>query len=124
MRRFLTIFILIPVAVIVVVLSVANRGTVPFSLDPIGAGTTGWTISAPLFVFLFAALAVGVLIGGVAAWIRQGRWRKAARAERTTADRLRREVGELRTCIETLQRTVAGGTAPQALSPPGDRDAA
>jgi hypothetical protein len=42
MRRFLTLFVLFPIAVVVVVLSVANRGSVTFSLDPIGAGSTGW----------------------------------------------------------------------------------
>jgi hypothetical protein len=41
-------------------------------------------------------LAVGIVIGGVATWVRQGRWRQAARAERANADRLRREAERLR----------------------------
>lgn len=123
MRRFLTLFVLVPIAIVVVVLSVANRGTVTFSLDPIGAGTTGWAATGPLYVFLFAALAVGVVIGGVAAWVRQGRWRAMARAEQANAERLRREVEQLRGRVETLQR--AAPSAGPALAPlPGDRDAA
>lgn len=122
MRRFLTLFVLIPVAIVAVVLSVANRGNVTFSLDPIGAGTTGWAASGPMYVFLFAALALGVVIGGVATWARQGRWRATARAERANAERLRREVEQLRARVETLQR--ATPPAGPALAPPGDRDAA
>jgi uncharacterized integral membrane protein len=121
MRRFLTLFVLFPIAIVVVVLSVANRGSVAFSLDPIGAGSTGWTVSAPLYVFLFAALAVGILIGGVATWIRQGRWRQAARAERASADRFRRETERLRERLEAVQ---AASPSAGALSPPGNRDAA
>jgi uncharacterized integral membrane protein len=121
MRRFLTLFVLFPVAVVVIVLSVANRGNVAFSLDPIGAGSTGWTVSAPLYVFLFAALALGILIGGVATWVRQGRWRQAARAERANAERLRRDIERLRERLEAVQ---TAGPPAGALSPPGNRDAA
>jgi uncharacterized integral membrane protein len=122
MRRFLTIFVLFPIVVVVVVLSVANRGTVTFSLDPIGAGSTGWSASGPLYVFLFAAVVLGILIGGVATWLRQGRWRRAARAERANADRLRREVERLRERIETMPGSMLA--AGPALAPPRDRDAA
>jgi uncharacterized integral membrane protein len=121
MRRFLTLFVLFPIAIVVVVLSVANRGNVAFSLDPIGAGSTGWTVSAPLYVFLFAALALGIMIGGVATWIRQGGWRQAARAERANADRLRRETERLRERLEAVQ---AASPSAGALSPPDNRDAA
>ena len=122
MRRFLTLFVLLPVAVVVIVLSVANRGSVTFSLDPIGAGSTGWAATGPLYVFLFAALAVGIVIGGVATWVRQSRWRHAARAERANAERLRRETERLRERLEAAQ----SATQPSgpALAPPGDRDAA
>ncbi|MEJ0096754.1 MAG: lipopolysaccharide assembly protein LapA domain-containing protein [Bauldia sp.] len=82
-----------PIAVVVVVLSVANREAVTFSLDPIGGASAGWAASAPLYVFLFVAVLVGIVIGGVATWVGQGRWRHAARAERANADRLRADVG-------------------------------
>ena len=122
MRRFLTIFVLIPVAIIVVTLSVANRGAVTFSLDPIGAGATGWTVTAPLYVFLFATLALGIMVGGVATWVRQGRWRQAARSERSNADRLRADVARLRDRLEAVQADHQPiGTA---IAPLRDRDAA
>jgi len=39
---------------------------VTFSLDPIGGPAPGWSASAPLYVFLFAAVTAGIVIGGVA----------------------------------------------------------
>ncbi|HVZ13413.1 MAG TPA: LapA family protein [Bauldia sp.] len=115
MRRFLYLFVLLPIAIVVVALSVANREWVIFSLDPIGPAAPGWSLGAPLFVFLFAAVALGIVIGGVAAWIRQGRWRHAARMERTTADRLRADIQRLTERLEAIT---------PAIGAPRDRDAA
>jgi hypothetical protein len=95
MRRFVTLFILVPLAIVVVVLSVANRTRVDFSIDPFGFAPS-LSVTAPLFFFLFAALALGVVIGGVATWFGQGKWRHAARAERANAAQLRKEVEQLR----------------------------
>lgn len=112
MRRFIIFFVLVPIAIVLVVLSVANRHAVTFSLDPIGA-TPGLSFTAPLFVFLFAALAVGIFTGGVATWLRQGRWRRQARIEHAEVERTRAEVDRLR------ERTAA-----MAAALPPARDAA
>ena len=95
MRRFVTLFVVLPVTVVVIVLSVANRSLVTFSLDPIGA-EPALSLTAPFFFFLFAALGLGILLGGIATWIGQGKWRRAARGERANAARLGREVDQLR----------------------------
>jgi uncharacterized integral membrane protein len=116
MRRFLTLFILLPIAIVVVVLSVANRGNVTFSLSPIGSATSGWAVTAPLYVLLFFAVLFGIVIGGIATWARQGRWRHAARAERAHADRLRTDVVQLRAQIEASTPALSG--------PRSDRSAA
>jgi uncharacterized integral membrane protein len=115
MRRFLTLFVLLPLAVIIIALSVANRSVVTFSLDPIGGAAPGWSATGPLYVFLFAAVILGVVIGGTAAWLRQSRWRQSARAERANADRLRLEVARLKERIEATTPLLHG---------PSDRDAA
>jgi uncharacterized integral membrane protein len=115
MRRFTVLFILLPLAVVLVVLSIANRGEVTFSFDPFRSPSPGWSLTLPFFFFLFAALAIGVLVGGIATWARQGKWRQAARVERARAERHRLEAERLR---ERIQQ------ATPALSPPRDRDAA
>jgi uncharacterized integral membrane protein len=101
MRRFLTLFILVPIAIVVITLSVANRHNVTFSLDPFGAPPT-LSFAAPLFVFLFAALVLGVVFGGVATWLRQGRWRRLARLARAEADRQTMEAARLRQRIAEI----------------------
>src|SRR5262245_402167 len=109
MRRILFFVVLVPLAIVIVILSVANRGEVVFSLDPFGGNAL--TFAAPFFVFLFVALLLGIVVGGMAAWWRQGRWRQTARSERAEAVRLRSEV-------ERLQER------PPEAGPPAARDAA
>jgi len=96
MRRFTFLFIVLPIAVVLVILSVANREPVTLSLDPIGTPAPAWSLTVPLFALLFVTLALGVLIGGMATWFGQGKWRKAARSERDSAMQLRRELEQSR----------------------------
>ena len=91
MRRFVTLLLVVPLTIVVVVLSVANREAVTLSLDPIGS-PPALSLEAPLFFFLFAAIALGILFGGIATWIGQRKWRRAARSERANAARNRQEL--------------------------------
>ena len=79
LNRLVTVLILIPLAIVLIALAVANRAPVAFTIDPFNPGNPGLTLSLPLFVPLFAALALGLVIGSLATWLRQGRYRKAAR---------------------------------------------
>lgn len=79
LNRFLTIAVFIPLAIVLIALAVANRTPVPFTLDPFNPGNPALTISLPLFILIFSALALGLVIGSTATWFRQGRYRKLAR---------------------------------------------
>jgi len=79
LNRFITVVVLIPLAVILIALAVANRAPTSFTIDPFNPGNPGLTITLPLFVLLFIALAIGLIIGSLATWLRQGRYRKLAR---------------------------------------------
>jgi uncharacterized integral membrane protein len=96
MRRFLYLLILIPLAAVIVFFSVANRAVVTVSLDPFHGDAPTFAFAAPLFVLLFGALVLGLVIGGIAAWTRQGRWRRAARQAEYEAERLRAEAAKTR----------------------------
>jgi len=85
LNRFLTVVVFIPLAVVLIALAVANRAPVAFTIDPFNPGNPGLTVSLPLFVLLFAALALGLVVGSLATWFRQGRYRKAARRSETAA---------------------------------------
>lgn len=95
MKTFFKWLLLAPVALIVLVFAVANRHNTTVVLDPLGLLSEGMTISAPLFVVLFLALFTGVLLGGVAAWLVQGKHRRAAR-EATSDMRNYREEARVR----------------------------
>lgn len=95
LRRLLLILIVLPVSVGLVMLAVANRHPVSLVIDPL-TGAGGWSLEAPLFLVIFAAMIVGVVLGGVAAWFSQGRYRKAARRSAREARSAHAEVEELR----------------------------
>jgi uncharacterized integral membrane protein len=78
-NRIVLVVILVPLAIILIALAVANREQVAFTLDPFNPGNPGLTLHMPLFFLMFAALAAGMVIGSIATWFKQGRYRKLAR---------------------------------------------
>jgi uncharacterized integral membrane protein len=99
-RRIVNWLILAPVAVLAVILAVANRTPVSVSLDPFARAASTFSFQVPLFAVVFLSMILGVVIGGIAVWWRQGRYRKRARqaeadaaAARAEAERLRAELG-------------------------------
>jgi uncharacterized integral membrane protein len=108
MKRAVKLILLIPVVVLLVALSVANRAPVVFSLDPFGGDDPALSFEIPLYWLLFAAAAIGLLVGGVATWIGQSKWRRAARHDHAEIERLRREGERSR-------------SAPTSLPLPADR---
>lgn len=107
MRRFILLFVLVPLAIAIVTLSVANREPVTFALDPI-SDVPMLAITAPFFFFLFAALALGIVLGGIGAWAGQAKWRRAARIERGRAMRLKSEADTLRERLATVATPLPG----------------
>lgn len=85
MKRALSVLIGLPLCIIVVALAVANRRPVPVSLDPFSPDTSALTFQVPLFVLIFGALILGVVLGGMASWLGQGRFRREARRARKVA---------------------------------------
>ncbi|MDQ0503899.1 lipopolysaccharide assembly protein LapA domain-containing protein [Xanthobacter agilis] len=82
MARVLSILIGLPLAVLVIALAVANRRDVLVSLDPFSPNAPVLAASMPLYVVIFGALIVGVILGGAVTWVRQGRFRREARYAR------------------------------------------
>ena len=67
MMAFLKALVLLPVAIVVVLLAVANRQVVTVSFDPFSKGPPEIAATVPLFALIFAAVVIGILIGGVGA---------------------------------------------------------
>ena len=97
-KRIVAIVILVPLAVILIALSVANRATTILTIDPFNPGNPALSYSAPLFIWLFGALLIGVVIGSLVTWLTQGKHRRRARDRKLEATRLleRAEAAERR----------------------------
>lgn len=80
LARLIVVLILIPVAVVLIALTVANRDIAAFTLDPFNPGNPALTFQAPLFVFLYLSLLIGLVLGGAATWFTQRKHRKRARS--------------------------------------------
>src|SRR6476659_10341652 len=78
-RKIVSAVILVPLAAVIIIFAVANRQSVTVSFDPFSATSPAYAVTLPLFVLIFVLLILGVLVGGVAAWIGQARWRRTAR---------------------------------------------
>src|SRR5438067_6388161 len=120
-RKIVTALILVPLTIIFVSFAVANRQTIVVSLDPFDPGHPALAVAMPLFALILALLIGGVLVGGVAAWLRQARWRHAARlaagearALRAEVDRLKRRIGPAEPASEPVPGSV---TQPLSIPP-------
>ena len=106
-NRFILIAVLVPLAIILVALAVANRGPASFTLDPFNPGNPALTWQMPLFVLIFAGIAIGMILGSLATWVKQGRYRKLARQRSQEAEMLR----------QAAARTSPSQAAPQLPQP-------
>jgi hypothetical protein len=101
-RKLILALIVVPLGVVLVALSVVNRKSTQLILDPFGSGEPGLSLEAPFFLFLLGAFAVGLLIGGIATWLGQGKWRRLAREETRQARDWRRQADRLEKELEGL----------------------
>jgi hypothetical protein len=100
MKALIKALLLLPLAAAVTIFAVAHRDPVTLSWNPLLRDDPTYQITVPLFAVVFAALALGVLIGGIGAWLGQGGHRKAERQHARTVDQQRRELEQLRAMRE------------------------
>ncbi len=108
MMRYLKLLLLAPIALVLVLLALANRQIVTFVFDPFSRGTDAASITLPLFVLAFVVLCIGIVLGYSAAWLAQGKHRRAARSYKRECEKLVAERSELRAALPV--------TAPALLS--------
>lgn len=80
LRKIVAVLVLVPLGVLIVAFAVANRQTTVISFDPFSAADPAYAARMPLFVLIFALVILGVIVGGIATWLRQASWRRTARA--------------------------------------------
>ncbi|HTT49637.1 MAG TPA: LapA family protein [Pseudolabrys sp.] len=109
-RKIVTAIIVVPLAAVIIAFAVANRQTVTVSFDPFSSANPAYAATLPLFAAIFAVLILGVIVGGIAAWIRQSKWRRAAR-------RLDGEVRALHDEMDAVRRRFAASEKPSPAAP-------
>ena len=115
LRKIVAAVILIPLAIVIIAFAVANRQVVTVSLDPFSSEHPASSLTLPLFALILVLLIAGVVIGGVAAWLRQAKWRRVARRLEREAEQLRGEVALLRRSSGSAARVPEAGNPPQRL---------
>jgi len=94
-KRFLTYLVVFPLAVLLVALGVVNTQRVDLILDPFRPEAPALAISLPFYVYLFAAIMLGIVIGSFATWRSQSHWRREARRRTVEAQRWHGEADRL-----------------------------
>ncbi len=117
-RKIVTAIIVIPLAAVIIAFAVANRQTVTVSLDPFSSVDPAYASTLPLFAVILLVMIFGVLVGGVAAWIRQSKWRRTARQLEAENRALRAELDAVRHRFGTSEPPPPE-PSPYAVLPPG-----
>ena len=99
-RKLVLALVVVPLGVLLVALAVVNRTPAILVLDPFGGSEPRLSLEAPLFLFLLGAFALGLIVGGIATWLGQGKWRRTARAQSREACAARRQASRLEKELE------------------------
>ena len=104
---------MIPLAAVIVVFTISNRGKVLIDLWP-----SPYNFEAPLFAAVLVAALVGFLCGGVISFVSAGRRRARNRQLMRMLDNSRREEAMLREQIKKLEVAVSRQSSAQILPAP------
>lgn len=115
-KKLVNIVILVPLAIILVVLCVANRQSVTLALNPFRPDDQLLSTSAPFFVFLLLAFLVGAVVGSVATWVGQGKHRKRARTEAMAAVKWRGEADQQKKRAEQMASSATSPSSSAGLA--------
>jgi hypothetical protein len=106
-RKIVSALVLVPLGIVLIAFAVANRQTVVVSLDPFDQANPALSIRLPLFALILIVSIAAVIVGGIAAWLRQSKWRRAARLAQA-------QVRELRAQVDILERQCNAAEPPAA----------
>ncbi len=75
-RRFLKAILAIPAFAVLVALAIANHQPVTVSFNPFDSSDADLAVRVPLYLVGFTVLIAGVVVGGIAAWLKQSKRRR------------------------------------------------
>ena len=95
LRRVSKYLVGVPAAIILLTFAVINRHAVRLVLDPFRPDEPVISLVLPFYVYLIGMLLIGIVIGGLATWMAQARWRRTARRRTAEAQRWQEEADRL-----------------------------
>ncbi|MEM8730327.1 MAG: LapA family protein [Pseudomonadota bacterium] len=98
--RYVRYLIWLVLAIVLVSMSLANRGPLTLTLFPsVVEEELGWNLAVtlPVFTVVLGSIGVGLLVGYILEWFREHRHRKAASTNSREVRKLEREVKRLKT---------------------------
>jgi uncharacterized integral membrane protein len=105
MRKFFTALVLIPLAIVFLAFAIANRRLVTVSFDPFNSADPALGVTMPLFLVIILVAILGVIAGGIATWLRQGHWRRAARRHEAEAREAEAQLARLQASLRPQSPT-------------------
>jgi len=88
-KRIIGWFVLVPLCAVLIVFALANRHLVSVRFDPVSPESPLVSnVNVPLFIVIYGMLILGIILGGIAVWFAQGRYRKERRRFRKEAEKL------------------------------------
>jgi uncharacterized integral membrane protein len=111
LRRTFRLLVLLPAVIVLAAIGVANTQGVRLALDPFRPNDPAVSLELPFYAWLLAAVIVGVVIGGLATWATQARWRRSARRGEAETQRWKAEaerIGRERQLEASRQLASAG----------------
>ena len=92
--------VMAPAAAVLVAFAIANRRPITVSFNPFDSSDPDFAVTVPLYLAGFTVLIAGVVLGGIAAWLKQGK-------QRRSAARLAAEMATIRTELAYLKGQTA-----------------
>jgi hypothetical protein len=113
LKRIVWLLIAFPAGLLLVTFAVVNRHEVRLVLDPFNPESPVVSLALPFYAYLFIVLLVGVVLGGMATWLTQARWRRDARQHGRAAARWHAEADRLTRERDAAAAVKTGGTRPR-----------
>ena len=97
MLRYIKLVLLAAILIVIVTLSLANRGAVTLHLLPEAiAHIMPLSVQVPLFLVILISILVGLLLGYIFEWLREHKHRREAARRKREAAQLKGQVQELK----------------------------
>jgi hypothetical protein len=113
LSRLIGTILFIAIGVVAIAFAIGNKHAVALYADPLPFEMP----AVPLFAVVFAAIFIGLLIGGFTAWRRAGRWRRLARQRGRMLAELEAENRALRAEAATPANTASAPALPKETLP-------